>query len=243
MTSLLQNQAYPLWKRLIILAYFCDRLNELVAQGDDQEVLALIQGYVDGLSGGMFDNLVGQLAAQPLVQLETVLELIIGRISSDFTNQRFRECYQQFMQGLQWTTESSMDDLGRRYNQAHSQFYAAFMSRHEYILENYVVNYVYKTLFPFGPRETRRQQSIRPADRSVSSQCALMIVYYAIVKTLSIGMAALHKEVLGAGHVVQLIQSTSRTFEYSFSYPKRVLQTLAGKGLKNHAGMAMLILN
>ncbi len=58
------------------------------------------------------------------------LELIVGRISSDFTAPRLLECYQKFMQTMEWTVESSMHDIGRRYAAAHAEYYAPFLSRH-----------------------------------------------------------------------------------------------------------------
>ena len=91
--------------------------------------------------------------------MELVLELIVGRISSDFTAPPLLACYQKFMQSMEWTVESSMDDIGRRYLAAHSQYYEPFLSQHQYILEHYLVSYVHRTLFPLGSaREHARSQ-------------------------------------------------------------------------------------
>jgi lysine-N-methylase len=211
--SLLQDRSAPLWKRLLTVGY-----------------------------GSASDSEFAQPVPRPLLQLETVLEIIVGRISSDFTARSFLNCYEQFMRGLEWTDQSSMTDLERRYTHAYSYYYAPFVAQHEYILEHYLVNYVYKTLFPFGPQE-RKAESILPQDESHGSQYALVIVYYAIIKTLAIGLAALHKDAFAASHLVQVIQTVSKTFEHSSSYPRRILQMLAEKGMNNRAGMEALIAN
>jgi hypothetical protein len=40
-----------------------------------------------------------------------VVELIVARITSDFTNRRFRGCYKQFMDGIQWDPNATMDEI------------------------------------------------------------------------------------------------------------------------------------
>ena len=231
--SLLQDRAYPLSQRLLMLNAFSNYLDELLSQDNSDGILALIRQPRARLSQN-------SLPAQPLLQLETVLELIIGRISSDFTNRRFLDCYQQLMKGLDWTMETSMTDLERRYAQARSTYFAPLVSAHEHILENYVVNYVFKTLFPFGAQD-RKQRQILPDNPSASAHCALLVTYYAIIRTLAIGVAAFQKDAFGTGHLVQVTQTTSRTFEHSTAYPERIMEMLRAKGMLNQAGMAVLV--
>jgi lysine-N-methylase len=241
--ALLQTRAYFLWQRLIILGYFCDRLTELAAQGNDQEVPPLIQGYIEGLGSRLFDDLLSKCVARPVVQLETVLELIVGRISSDFTSRRFLDCYEQFMHGMRWIPESSMDDIASRYTQAYSQYYAPFMTANEHMLENYVVNYAYKTLFPFGSQAGSQKRSNLAGDQSANVQYALMIANFAIVKAMLIGLAGHYQATFNAEQVVRAVQACAKTFEHSFSYPARVMELLAEKGMDRPAGLAVLIVN
>jgi len=238
---LLQYRAYPLWKRLAILGSFCDALHEMTEAGCHSQTPEIVEAYRDGCNRNLFDQALNDHGSQPAVQLEMIVELIVGRISSDFTPPRFLECYQDFMQGIAWTAESSMDDIGRSYALAFSQHYVQFMSRHEYMLEHYLVNYVHRTLFPLGPQEANRELSVHHVASSIRDQCLLMMVHYAIIQTVLIGLAGFHKADLAPGHVIKVIQSFTKTFEHSLSFPERMLQILADKDVKTCASFAILV--
>ena len=241
--SLLQNRSYPLSSRLIILAHLCDKLNEVTAAQHHDEVPDIVRGYADAINHGLFDDLLRGCAAQPTRQLEIVLELIVGRITSDFTPRRFLDCYEEFMHGIEWRSESSMAEIGIRYAEAYRQYYAPFMGQYEYVMERVLVNYVYKTLFPLGPQESTQKLSIYRRDSTIPVQYILMAVHYAIQKAVLIGMSGYHKSDLNTGHLIKLHQSYAKAFEHSTSFPELAVEILGGHGLSNAASMAALIQN
>ena len=147
------------------------------------------------------------------------------------------------MDGLEWTTESTMEDLGFRYAKVYSQYYAPFMSQHEYMLEHYLVNYTHGSLFPFGPQESTQNLGVPRIGNSITKQYMLMTVYYATIKTVLIGMSGFHKGEFGAAHVIKLVQSCAKTFEHSVAFPARAFEILSNHGLKNCVSMAMLLQN
>jgi lysine-N-methylase len=240
---LLQYRAFPLWKRLVILGSLCDQLHEMAATGRNDGTPEVLEGYRLGVDRDLFGQALETHHAQPAEQLELVIELIVGRIRSDFTAPPLVACYQKFMQSMEWTVESSMNDIGRRYAAAHSQYYDPFLSRHQYVLENYLVSYVHRTLFPLGPQESTRGLSVHHIANTIVDQCLLMMVHYAIVQTLLIGVAAFHKAEFGTGEAIHVIQSFSKAFEHSPSFPERALKILAEKGLKSCVTLAFLIRN
>jgi lysine-N-methylase len=240
---LLQYRAYPVWKRLIVLGSFCDQLHESATAGRQSEIQEAVEAYRDAVHRDLFDQALNTHSAQPAEQLEMVLELIVGRIGSDYTPPRFLKCYEEFMQGIEWTAESSMDDIGRNYASAFSQHYTPFMSRHEHMLEHYLVNYVHRTLFPLGPQDSNPDLSVHHVANTIRDQCLLMLVHYAIVQTMLIGLAGFHKAQFDAGHAIKVIQSSSKTFEHSLTFPPRALQSFADKGVKTCASLAILLRN
>ncbi len=240
---LLQYRAYPLWKRLVVLGLFCDKLQEVAAGAGEPPIPELIQSYRDAVTGCLFEDIVNGLPVHPIVQMETVVELIIARITSDFTNRRFLGCYQEFMNGISWGPKDGMDEICSRYRAVHAQYYAPFMSRHEYMLEHYLVNYVYRGLFPFGPQESTYKLRDQNAEFTIHQQFMLVAAYFAIIQTLLGGMAGVYKEAFGAPQVIQVIYTFTRTFEHSQTFPKRVIQILEEKGLSSLAGVAILVKN
>jgi lysine-N-methylase len=232
--SVLQNRSHPVWKRLFMLGCLCD---ELAAGQDD------LQNYVDRLNHGLADELLTDCPAQPGIQMELALELMIARMRAEANPRRFLECYQEFIHGLQWTATSTAEELAARYADAYSEHYVSLMSRHEHIFEHYLVNYVHRTLFPFGlPESNLRLHNNRVAS-PIAAQYMLMVAYYAMARTLLIGMAAFHQSAFSTEHVVKLIQSCAKTFEHSLTYPGQVIEMLAEESMTTSASLCVLIRN
>lgn len=240
---LLQFRRDSLWRRLTLLASFCDQLQQLIDTGQQEKTLEAIQAYRDGIERGLFEQALASHRPQHAKQLELVLELILGRIRSDYTTPRLLACYQKFMDAMQWTSEVSMAELGGRYAQAHARFYAPFAAAHGHMLEHYLVNYVHRTLFPLGPQESTRGLSVHHIAKTVRDQCLLLLAHFGIVQTLLIGMAAYYKEQFSTAEAIELIQSFTKAFEHSPSFPERALDVLKQKGVANSVMLAILLLN
>jgi len=240
---LLQDRNNPLWKRVAILGMLCDRLHAAVASGQSEETPAILAEFRAGAEAGRFDEELNSRTPQPVAQLSVVLELIVDRIGSDFTTPRFFECYREFMAGVDWTADSSMTDLGRRYSAAHAESYAPLMNQHEYILEHYLVNYVHRTLFPLGPQESNRNLSVAHIATSIRDQGFLMLVYYAIVQTVLVGVAGFQGANFDLKQVIKVIQTSAKTFEHSLAFPSRALKVLANNGINDCASFAILLRN
>lgn len=240
---LLQYRGCPLWKRLVILGSCCDALHAMAVARRHSQTPAILDSHRDAIQRNLMDQSLADCIPRPAEQLELILELIVGRIGSDFTPPRFLSCYQEFMQGIEWKTDSSMDDIGRQYAAAYAQHYASFIARHEYMLENYLVNYVHRTLFPLAPQESNRELDAHPASDSIRDQCLRMLAYYGIIQTVLIGAAGFHKTELTPGHAIKVIQSFTKAFEHSLTFPERTRRTLAEKGVNTCAGLAMLLRN
>jgi lysine-N-methylase len=240
---LLQYRRESLWRRLTLLASFCDQLQQFVESGQQEKTPEALEAYRDGIERGLFEQALSAHRPQHAQQLELVLELILGRIRSDYTAPRLLACYKKFMDAMQWTAEVSMRELGERYAAAHVQYYAPFIAAHGHMLEHYLVNYVHRTLFPLGAQESTRGLSTHHVAKTVRDQCLLLLAHFGIVQTLLIGMAAFHKEHFSTVEAIELIQSFTKAFEHSPSFPERALETLKRKGVASSVMLAILLLN
>ena len=79
-----------------------------VAAGRHSETPEVLEAIATASSAICLGNALNTHRPQHAAQLELVLELIVGRISSDFTAPPLLACYQKFMQAMEWTVESSM---------------------------------------------------------------------------------------------------------------------------------------
>jgi lysine-N-methylase len=241
---LLQNRRYPVSKRLILVGHVCDKWGELEASSASEKTKTqFLEGFALAVDGKLYDAHLHCCAADPATQLATVLQLMVARIRLDYTSPHYLDLYREFVDGLQLTAEATRDECGSRYSAAYRSYYAPFMERHEYMLEHYLVAYTFKTMFPFGSPSVNRVPNLEKPEDTFVAQYILLASYFSVSKAVMIGLAGQHKSGFAAEHVVRSIQSISRTLEHSETYPPRLLEILASKGIRSSAGMAVLTQN
>ena len=239
MFELIQQRTLPLWQRIISLGFAVDRL----AGVGMADAVTVLEDYLNSLRQGSFDSIFKALKADPAVQLETVLDLVVSRIGTDYTSPRFLECYKDFMRGLAWTPESTMEELADRYHLSLQSVFLPFIRRHEHLLENYVINYIFRTGFPYRSRLPDKKFAIDSSTASMRHSLVLLAVHYAIIRTMLIGMAALHKDNLSTQHAVKLVQSYSKAFLHSTSFEAAAIEYLAKNAGDSPRTLAVLMMD
>lgn len=229
--SLLQNRSYPLWQRLVILGLFCNTISELVKDNMVHSIPELIETYQARLDQDIFRSDLESIPNQLTIQMEIMKEIADESILVGDYNQRYYECVAEFVHGIQYTAEAGKDEIGGRYAKAYDSYYQPFMQLHEHILENYLVNYVFKNLFPVN------------GEKLFFDNYVILIVHYSMIKMLLIGMASFHKENFGTDHVLKLIQSFAKVVEHNKAYVKQIFQLLKDNKMNTLAYMAILIKN
>jgi lysine-N-methylase len=227
----IRTVSYPRWQRLVILGGLAEEFNAIQMVNQGPAIGEFIERSLSALGARAFDA-ARVTEVQPTMQMETVLELIVTRISLDFTTRRFLECYSEFMKGIEWGPESTTQELASRCAEAERRWYAPFMNRHEFMLDNFLFNYLSRTLFPYGHREIDDKLRIDYVENAVRRQYLLLATHYATVRTLLIGIAAFHGARFGTEQVVKLVQAHSKAFQHSTAYPEKALQVLAANGIK-----------
>jgi lysine-N-methylase len=243
---LLQNRKYPLSQRLILVGHVCDRLQRMADKGgvgsngvaSDKDV---VKGFQTAVGLGLFDNHLHEIPARPATQLGVTLKLIAERLTGDYASPKFHRLFDEFKQGLGWTAGSTFDELGQLYVQQYAEHYLPFMSRHEYLLEHYLVTYAFRTLFPYGTAASL--QALGGVRQTICAQYSLMVAFFAMLKTILIGLAGLHRSAFSPAHVAHVVQVGTKTFEHAAPFRLRILQMLAAWGLKTTASMAVLVCN
>jgi hypothetical protein len=116
------------------------------------------------------------------------------------------------------------------------------MNRYQHVMEHFLVNNAFRTLFPFGSESLNRAIHLE-AQQLIAVQYLLLTTYYSLAKAMLIGVAARRRSELTIDCVVETIQICSKAFEHSGVFPKRILEILRSRGITNAAGMAVLTQN
>ncbi|MGG2094857.1 flagellin lysine-N-methylase [Bacillus sp. S13(2024)] len=227
--QIIQDRSYTLAERLIILGMFYQKVQKQIDQGDVDGIPNVIAQFTNGMSNqGMKDQL-DKIPTQLAVQMKLCKELVEYRVSQSITSQRYLDCLKEMLEGIQYTKEATVEETTEHYKKAYEEFYEPFMTEHEYILENYLVNYVFKNLFPLG-------------HKTLFNDYVILVIHYSMIKLHLIGMAGFHKG-LTTDLVIKLIQSFAKTVEHNNVYLKRIFDLLNANELTTMAYMAILVKN
>jgi lysine-N-methylase len=229
---LLQDRSYPLWQRLFILGMFCKRLNELISARQTGLVPSLLRDYAEIIVEGKLRALMDGIPAQANSQLTVAMEVIHRHLAlqvQDPSHARFRECAQDFLAGIQYEPEKPIESCASFFADAQARYYEPFMQEHPYILENFLVNHVFKTRFPFG---------VNPSGEANDPQTEFLAMgfLYAAIQGLLIGIAGRYRESFAAEHVVKLVQSFSKAVEHCPEFLAKI-----NPALSSTSGMAQLL--
>lgn len=238
--DLLQDRTHLLWQRLVILGIFCDRLEQIAAEYYDEDIPYLIKHFAQRIQDSAFRQQLTQVDApsSQQLQLQVAKILIDHRLQGAFVSERFLDCVNKFIVGLDYTEGASIEAVSVRYAEAYAAYYQPFMKNHEYILENYLVNYVFKNLFPFGA-----QQGGHIEEGSLYEEYMLLIIQYSLMKALLIGIAGYYRDDFTTKHVLDLIQIFTKGIEHNRPYLKQAVQFIKLNDMGNTGGMATLIKN
>jgi len=147
--DLIQNRNYALSDRVLMLGLFYQSLQELIAAGGISSTPQLIENYRTLIANGLLRDAIQQIPAQTIAQIQLLKELVDLRMIIGIENKRYLDCLQAFLEGLSFENGDGIEKVADRYAHAFTTYYSPFMESHSYILENYLVNYIFKNTFPF----------------------------------------------------------------------------------------------
>lgn len=227
--QVLQYRSYSLSDRLIVLGMFFNKLQEVILENSDSGIPQLIDYYTKIIESDIRETL-SNLEAIPTLQMLMLNEVSKERLKFSITGERYKECYDQFLKGILPDGDDTIEKTSERYTEAFSKYYLPFMEKHEYILENYLVNYVFRTLFPFGSL------------KSVFDEYAMLILRFSLIKMHLIGISGYTKEI-NFDIVIKLIQSFEKEIEHNDSFVKHIYKALCNNDYATLPYMIILIQN
>lgn len=226
---ILQERKYTLEERLLILGLLYNELEECVVSNNINDIPDILGKYLECIDTDLFNGAFDNIPKRLDIQLRLCRELVLLRLSQGISSSRYLECSRDMMTGLKIEENLTDSALGDIYDNAISEYYLPFMKEHEYMLENYLVNYVFKNCMPLD-------------SKSPFQSYAQLIVHYSLIKLHLVGMAN-HNEGLTSEMVIKLIQSISKTFEHNKQFLNKIMKLIKDNKFMNLTYMSILIKN
>lgn len=187
----LQNREYPLEKRMNILKNFYKELNRQVLNKQEDQTLALIEDFK---KREIFHHIEEEFP------LEKFLMILNGYYNNYNFGKRYKEVVEQVTQGF----SGGFVSIGKE-----------FLEKNEYILENYLVNYVFQHLFPFSFGE------------NMYEPFRMLELHYVLLTVHIMGVGS-HKGEMDTKEVVRVVQSFVKEVEHNTNYLFFVYRELLG---------------
>lgn len=215
--ELLQMRSYTLEERLNLLEKAVAEVDCLVAKGNLKKVPVYINTFKAQVSKKQGAKSIEPRVTEPKESLSEEIAIAKKLIETikcleedkKFPSERYKECFEEVLRGFGVENEIVQKAFSQKYEEAYHTYYLPFMNEKGYMLENYLVNYVFERCIPLDG-----QTPLESFER--------MYRYYTLIKLHLIGMAAYHKG-LKEEHVVKLIQAFSKVFDHNEQYSKTVI--------------------
>ena len=228
--SLLQNRNYSLWERLLILGHFFQELQESVHSRGEGRIQKMIESF-PGIMDEVLKKAKSSENATKALQFRIIKE-ITDKVNqlTEIDSQRYIQFTNEFSKGLGIASQSGSDRIEKAYHLAAYQYYKPFMKKHEYLIENYLVNYVFGGLFPAS-------ESTKPFEAYM-----MLVIRYALIQYNLIGISAFRGG-LTEEDSVKFIQAFSKAIEHHHTYLEGIAALMKKRGYFNLNHAEILLKN
>ena len=203
MIEMIQDRRFNIEERVERLGAFMLGLTRLTQKSSLKQIPSFVQEY----RKGSLETKGGERKKQCEISKQEIITLLekIRTLKEEkkLPNKRYEECLDQTLEGLQ-LTNLNVETAYDIYKEGEKDYFQAFLKEKSYLLENYLVNYIFERCIPLD------------GDTPFVSY-ERMKFYYCMLKIHLIGMAQVQKGI-DEDSVITLVQSFSKTFDHHEEY-------------------------
>ena len=229
--TVLQNRSYTIDERMIILGMFYKKLQDLIDSNEIIEVPVYIAKQLQLVESGEIKEYLRDISTSNTIQLKIIKEVVKFRMTHGSNNARYIETFHEMLEGIDYGDKKTDEENAVGYKAAYDKYYLSIFKEKEYIIENYLVNYVFKNLFPMTNFN------------KMFDEYVLMVVVFATLKMHLIGGAGFHKENYDDARIIKTFQSFSREVEHNAIFLRKIHELLSNAELNTLPYMTILLKN
>ncbi|MGL6104483.1 flagellin lysine-N-methylase [Romboutsia sp.] len=226
--SLIQNRKYTIEERLAILGLFFNHINN--NKEENNLITDSIDSYTRNIENGVYSGLLNKFDLENKVdaQLEFLTSTFAKLINNNkITNERYRNNLKNIIDTLK-LNDGDVEDTKTKFIEAYDKYYKTFIRNKEYILENYLVNYMFSNLFPLS-------------EMYLLDTYLNMMVQFSILKMNIIGVCAHYKEDMDIDKLLVLIQSFTMSLGHDRFLVSNIHKHLIDNNLNTVAHIMILM--
>ncbi|MDU1313953.1 MAG: flagellin lysine-N-methylase [Clostridium septicum] len=225
--EIIQMRSIELWKRIMLLGLFCKEVDKHL--NDLDKVINEIEKYRIMVNNKEVLNSIENIKINNEKKLNLITQFIRSRVDYRVYNKDFIEICNDLDIVVGFSEESSKEEIMRKYEELEGEVYKKFLIDNSYVLENYLVNAIYKQ-FVFW-YETK----------SFYDRFVKIVIQYSIVRFLLMGQIARKKDKFNEKNLIKVFYSFSRVIEHSPIFIEDLILGLKQKGYDELNYMSILI--
>ncbi|MGD7050719.1 lysine-N-methylase [Rossellomorea marisflavi] len=226
--QVLQNRSIKLWERLLYIGLFVQKLQE--TKNESVQVHSVVSTFKNNLVAGNVSDLFKNVPVNLEMQFKVLKLITESRSIEGIHHPRFKEYYSKFLNGIKYSNENSDEENFKNYNISLEHFRKE-EENYEYIFENYLVNYVFQTMFPLN------------TEGDYLKEYSYLILHYSLIKLHLIGIKSSLEDSFSDQDIVSFIQSFARNIGHNKAYLNKVYNFLKENKLNNLGSYSLLVKN
>lgn len=229
--EVLQNRDYSISDRLILLGLAMRKVQECVNSARLSDIPTALNSYAETVKSGVLKESLNGISNNRALQIKLMKAVIDKTSELNISNRRYNECYEEFLSGLGVQPGVTDEEIIRNYNLANGDYFQPFMKNHEYIFEHYLISSALQNTFPLT------------GGLSVFESYVSLMLPFAWIKLMSVGMAGHEKKEFNQDSVLKLIQSYSKLVEHSPVFKNGLISFLKQDGHDSMPYLSILLHN
>lgn len=204
---------------------------EDISSKKDEEILTIINDYNLKVNNGAFKNITHVIDRSSFVdmQIKHYINIYLS-IVPRFKQKQIIKTMSIVDDGLKLSKNNDFDEFKENYLKIKDEFANDLFEKYNYVFENYLVNYIFKTPNMFMSRD-------------LMGSYAEMLIYYNMIKFSMIGTVGSLRDNISESDLVLVISTISRGVEHN-KVNTASLKTLIDKcSFNNLSNLIPLILN
>lgn len=222
--EILQDRNYSIEERLAIIGLFLESINTC---SSSSEINNTIQKYMINLKSLRYKGAFSDLNSNINFTLDFMIHIHNNIFINKGVEYKYNNVLNNTITGLKLNDKEF--DHSEIYKSLLEKEYANFSNAYSYILENYLVNYVYKSLFLINTCNTLNNY-------------AELIIKFALIKLNLIGMVATNREDISKEIAVDVIHSFTAFFDHDTTSMPKMINYLETNNFNTLSHMMLLIL-
>lgn len=222
--EIMQTQIYSIEARLILLGLFLDKIQHLEKK-TLENVLLEIENYKIRLNNAEYMKRLDNIQSNDMISLVIMSNVLEINSELGISNARYRLIVADVIKGLD--LGSNIQKTKLRKNYAKENYYDEYIKEKAYIFENYIVNYIFKNLFPYNGLDFMESY-------------AKLVIDFAMIKLYLHGLAIVNER-LDDVITIACIQSYVKSNMHNKYFKNRVINALKENEMYSYNHLYALI--